>query len=302
MLQAIAEDFSAIGYQVVALQDDRLQLADCLPLGTQLVSISRSSDQRDSFRLACESTSAAMVVAPEFNNFLIQRTQWGETHSPCLLSPASNLVSLGTSKWDTIQHWRAAGLPVVETHKACEIATWKHLRDRPVVTKPNDGAGSEEIFSWKMGKLVPSSILQNDTVLIQPLIVGTPVSVSAIGDSRDFVLLPAAQQQLDNDFKYLGGKLPLAEPLAARAHRLARQAITSLGPFRGWIGVDIILGSCDRGNEDFLVELNPRLTSSYIGLRRLMKSNLASWIVGGDVGQIGLFEQRTECVEFKFEP
>jgi predicted ATP-grasp superfamily ATP-dependent carboligase len=40
----------------------------------------------------------------------------------------------------------------------------------------------------------------------------------------------------------------------------------------GYVGVDVVLGDDDR---DWAIEINPRLTTSYVGLRAIAKFNLA---------------------------
>ena len=41
------------------------------------------------------------------------------------------------------------------------------------------------------------------------------------------------------------------------------------------MGVDLVLGRDPTGAEDFVIEVNPRLTTSYVGLRAAAKTNLA---------------------------
>ena len=43
----------------------------------------------------------------------------------------------------------------------------------------------------------------------------------------------------------------------------------------GFVGVDLILGADAEGREDLAIEINPRLTTSYVGLRALLHGNLA---------------------------
>ena len=77
-------------------------------------------------------------------------------------------------------------------------------------------------------------------------------------------------------FRYLGGIFPLARNLAQRACRLARATLTALPRTRGFVGVDMILGEPADGSRDVVLEVNPRLTTSYVGLRRGTSSNLAA--------------------------
>jgi predicted ATP-grasp superfamily ATP-dependent carboligase len=44
----------------------------------------------------------------------------------------------------------------------------------------------------------------------------------------------------------------------------------------GFVGVDLVLGREPDGSEDVVIEVNPRLTTSYVGLRAATRANLAS--------------------------
>src|SRR5262249_45038295 len=75
---------------------------------------------------------------------------------------------------------------------------------------------------------------------------------------------------------YRGGRLPLLPEFARRAEAIARQALAGIPGLCGYIGVDLVLGDDGR---DWAIEINPRLTTSYLGLRVLAKTNLAAAIL-----------------------
>jgi predicted ATP-grasp superfamily ATP-dependent carboligase len=79
----------------------------------------------------------------------------------------------------------------------------------------------------------------------------------------------------DGLFTYYGGACPLPGPLNARAQALVLDAIEVFPPPLGYIGVDLVLGDAEDGSNDYVIEINPRLTTSYVGLRALSKTNLA---------------------------
>ena len=96
-----------------------------------------------------------------------------------------------------------------------------------------------------------------------------------------FLALPAAAQDLSAEgrFQYRGGSLPLAPPLTLRAQHLARRAVEAVPGLRGYVGVDLLLGEAGDGSQDWAVEINPRLTTSYVGLRALAQTNLAELLL-----------------------
>ena len=44
----------------------------------------------------------------------------------------------------------------------------------------------------------------------------------------------------------------------------------------GYLGVDLVLGADAAGSGDRVIEINPRLTTSYVGLRESLDGNLAA--------------------------
>jgi len=90
---------------------------------------------------------------------------------------------------------------------------------------------------------------------------------------------------MDGRFRYHGGRCPLPRDLDSRARKLALAAVHLVGDARGFVGVDLLLDTSG-AQKDWVVEVNPRLTTSYVGLRALCTSNLAAaWlaVVSGEL-------------------
>ena len=56
-------------------------------------------------------------------------------------------------------------------------------------------------------------------------------------------------------------------------------------PARGYVGVDLVLGDDESGAGDAVIEINPRLTTSYVGLRKLVRENLAAAMLAAAMGE-----------------
>ena len=103
----------------------------------------------------------------------------------------------------------------------------------------------------------------------------------------------------DGRFHYLGGRMPLAQSLAERAIRIARQAMDTVAGWRGYVGVDLVLGAAADGSQDYVIEINPRLTTSYVGLRVLAESNLAEALLKAGQGlEVGDLRWQSGSVAF----
>ena len=107
-----------------------------------------------------------------------------------------------------------------------------------------------------------------------------------IGPGRRLAL-PAAAQHLSTDgrFRYQGGSLPLPPALADRATRIAVRAVDVVEGLQGYVGVDVVLGPSADGGDDSVIEINPRLTTSYVGLRALARFNLAEAMLAVAAGE-----------------
>jgi tyramine---L-glutamate ligase len=153
----------------------------------------------------------------------------------------------------------------------------------PAIYKPRFGAGSQATFlvhsESELKRCLDVARAEGFTgeAILQPFIPGQPASVAfLIGSGQRLALWPAAQHlSSDGRFHYLGGTVPLAERYRQRAVTLAERASACVPGLRGYVGVDLVLGDAEDGSGDAVIEINPRLTTSYIGLRRLTPVNLA---------------------------
>lgn len=276
MVASLSEDFARIsGAEVMTLQDGRLAVTalprvECHPV----TSAEDASSRFDSLAATADWT---IVIAPEFDEYLLSRTRRVEELGGRLLCPGSRIVGLGTYKELTIAHLARHGIRTPNGYRfsaGCPVPTELRL---PAVLKPHDGAGSQgiqRIDDRESLASIPDGIFR-----LEEFQSGTAASVAVLCGPDLRIALPACRQNLaaDGSFAYLGGQLPLDEPLRGRAERLALKVAEALPDCRGYIGIDIVLGST--AEFDTVIELNPRMTTSYVGLRRLARGNLASAMI-----------------------
>ncbi len=237
---------------------------------------------RDAFRDRAKKCDWTLVIAPEISGVLAERCRWAREVNGKLLGPSVAAVELTSDKLALSKVWDAAKVPTPRTRLWSE---WLLEPPRyPVVCKPIDGAGSSTTFLVPDAEHLPKCLVAaekegytEDRLLLQDLVEGLAVSVSfLIGPTQVTPLTPAFQLlSTEGRFRYQGGALPIRSDLAGRAVRLARQAIGCVEGLLGYVGVDLILGADPNGAADYAIEINPRLTTSYVGLRELCESNLA---------------------------
>ena len=220
-----------------------------------------------------------------------------------LLGPGPDLVALTTDKQRTGQHLAAAGVPVPASRLVAKHEPLPADFPYPAVLKPIDGAGSQgaglqnvELIHSANEIIAPSDQPRR----IERFCPGIPASVAVLCGPGGHVVLPPCRQHLSEDgqFRYLGGSLPIESTLAARAQSLATRTLDSLhNPF-GYIGIDLILGEDASGNHDVVIEINPRLTTSYVGLRVAANENLAAAMLDVAVGRQVLLSFRDKPLQF----
>lgn len=233
----------------------------------------------------CEYT---LVIAPEFDGILADRCGWARAAGSKLLGPTQDAVRLTADKLELARHWRAAGVPTPETWPLDAVLerSW-----RPTVSKPRYGAGStatvllrrpEDLHAWAFESGEP----EVETV-VQEYVPGRAASIAFLVGAESVVSLPPTFQLLSNDrrFRYEGGELPIRPDLAERAGTLGRRAIECVPGLAGYVGVDLVLGDATDGSRDAAIEINPRVTTSYVGLRQLADFNLADAMLRTENGE-----------------
>lgn len=275
MASAVAADLAAIDdAEIICLRDARL--SDWRPQGCRTIDVGDAEDDAQLLSESAATSDWTIVIAPETGGALSERCRRVVASGGRLLGPSPSLVALASDKQRTAVRLAAAGMPVPLGIEHPAGQPWPPDFRYPAVWKPLDGAGSEriELISDHQSPSTAAAGRLGRLEVFQP---GLPASVSFLCGSRWRVALPPCSQRLSGDghFRYLGGTTPLPATLAARATQLAERAMSSLDGAIGYLGVDLILGDRDDGADDCLIEINPRLTTSYIGLRAACQQNLA---------------------------
>jgi len=226
---------------------------------------------------AAQLADAALVIAPETGGVLHRLCRMVEDVGGVLLGPSSAAVQLTADKWRLAEHLAVNGVRTPPCRSA-GVNDWSY----PQVCKPRDGAGSQATFLVECADNWINCIDQarredfEGEPLAQPYVPGVPASASFLIGPDKTLPLPPTRQVLSNDgrFHYLGSVADLPALQARRAAACGLQAVRAIEGLRGYVGVDLVLGQAADGNQDYVIEINPRLTSSYLELRRIMRENL----------------------------
>lgn len=311
MRDALALDLAEIAEieTIHLFHDDRLKVPLLPKQQLHWVSQSQRAHPHAIFEQLASANIPAIFIAPEYSANLYGHAARFRLYGGEVLSPPPAVIILCADKFHTRRHLMARGVPVpigtvFETFP-------EDLPENifPAVLKPIDGCGSlgvqmiesvEELRAFDLSYEVAVDLHTNPMWVLEKFHPGLPVSVSVLTGPRGVIPLQPCTQRLSDDgrFQYLGGSTPIAPHLAQRAQRLAQKAAETLLPCHGYVGIDMVLGSAENGAGDVVIEINPRLTTSYLGLRLACEQNLAEAMVKWGVGEPVSLTWRDEPIEF----
>jgi predicted ATP-grasp superfamily ATP-dependent carboligase len=296
MIEALVADLARIqDSRVTVLREPRV-LRLVLPR-CEIIDVQSAASQREEFERLAAIADATIIIAPEFDGILLKAARQAVVCGGKLSSPNPELIRVAADKHETCRQLAAAGVPV--PHGLVLEPDQKLPADfpYPAILKPVDGAGSQDTqfivgphdeprpYAWPRR--------------LEAFVPGLAASIALLcGPSGNITLSPCKQRiSSDGRLRYLGGELPLAPGLAERATSLGQRALAALPAATGYVGVDLVLGRDPTGSEDFVIEVNPRLTTSYVGLRAAAKTNLAESmfrIAQGESPDVSFFDRPLE--------
>lgn len=267
---------------------------------------------------AARDCDMALVIAPETNGLLTKGVALMRAAGIEVLAPTGAAIGLTADKWSSAKwlHHNNIAHPdtwALERHRAGS-ADRQYTRSRPLtagrlnpvfsdspnsgnagsgyLVKPRDGCGAMSIRRYDELEQALASMTPDEITQTYWAGRGASVLVIASAERARVSVLPAVWQNLEvvphqpsrnsvstSHFVYQGGSGPLANELQLRAHALTSRVLQALpGKVSGFVGIDLVLG--DDANHDAVIEINPRLTTSYIGLRQMTDENLTRRLFG----------------------
>lgn len=227
---------------------------------------------------------AALVIAPEAGGTLARLSRQVLAAGAQLIGSGPAAIELAGDKWACYRQWQAAGVPTPLTRQvlAADAPSAALELGFPLVVKPVDGVGCVGVSLVRApAELEPALQLAvqdaaQQRILLQRYVAGKDASVTLlVAEGRALPLsLNGQDVETGRPFTYHGGVVPLAHPLAQEALAAARAAAAALPGLRGYVGVDLVLDDAAA----WAIEVNPRLTTAYIGLRQVADINLAEAI------------------------
>lgn len=280
MLKAVLAEFAAWGFaKVVTTFDSRLPQEGLK--ASEIITL-HHQEYPDNLAKALEKADAALIIAPEDDGILTRLSRLVLAQGKILLGSRPQATALCSDKWQTQRLFLKHGLSVPQARLTDRAHAGKAARalGYPLVVKPrgaSDCSGMSLVQSES--DLIPALVragIDGESVILQRYIRGQAASVSVLAAPVGAKALSLNLQHLkiSDGFEYLGGVANVGHPLRHKAFDLALQAVSLVPGLMGYCGVDMVLS----GEHAWLVEINPRLTTSFVGLAQTTGPNLAQAI------------------------
>ena len=244
------------------------QVADVHPIDGQV-------DLKSKLNSLAGDADAILLIAPETDNCLANAIGWLGDEKHKLISSALDFVLATSNKNKLADRLTEHGFdqipPGMPLDSFLKLSHTQQTDWLPIVVKPADGAGSEGIeFSTSTTAfatwLASLPLDQQSNFRVEQFISGVPASIAAVcRPDAEPTFYPAMEQILHPQpvGEYLRSEDSLSADQKRRARQVAEQALAHLPKTRGFLGFDIVLSDSDP-NHDVLIEINPRITMSYL--------------------------------------
>jgi len=283
MLQAILQDLAEQPQlELIILRDSRLDEIASLALNTacEFLWVQDIEQFQTHWNTAIRHSDTALLIAPETERQLTNIQQSVLDQGKSYLGSSQQATELCSNKLRCFQFLNKHNLATVHTQIASQWQLGNLDYSDGIVIKPIDGAGCVDTAFFKTTteakqylNKIPSA--SQASLVIQPYIKGQAASLSLfISDNVVHVLSINSQQIQHHNSRlvFQGTKvnaIPAKELSLNAAQSLAENIHRLIPELWGFVGVDLIITP----SGPIVIEINPRLTSSYIELTSTLKIN-----------------------------
>ena len=279
MLQALANELAIVpGVQQTILLDKRCKEL-VLPNNIETILVSAEQDIYDLLAELIDDFDYVWPIAPEMGAVLQNLSVLLEGKSKCLLNSSSEAVALCTDKYKTSLVLTKTGINTVET---IQLDRFSNQFVAPWVIKPKDGVGCVDSYlvsdKGQLDKIVKQIVDKSDYI-IQPYIKGESLSLSCLFKNGQAWLLCCNQQQISivqNRFELNACVVNLANGNRRVYQRLVDRIALEIPGLWGYVGIDLIQSEFA---SPLVLEINPRLTTSYVGIQPALGINVAKMVL-----------------------
>ena len=278
MRDALLADLSELLYEISTSVDARLSP----PKHGEYVTVQAKDDIWQIWQKQINAADAIFIIAPETAGILQKLTHLASLQGKLILGCGLESIKICSEKMATYLALDAAGIANIPTHKYDDWPSshWIWL------AKPNDGAGCSDIACFNNPDDLADWIKEDHkqfTHVIQAFQPGDAASISCVMKNGKAHLLSCNTQHIEINnqmLSYTGGVINGMRDYWLQFEFIANKIAQALPDLAGYVGIDVIVENNGYDNDEIIVvEINPRLTTTYAGLRESIGANPAELII-----------------------
>jgi predicted ATP-grasp superfamily ATP-dependent carboligase len=292
MLRCLISDCKTAGHNVTTLMDSRLITFNAPIEANSIAAVHSRNEVYEKLKDVSSLFDGVYIIAPESGQVLGKLLKTVEDSGGKSLNCESASVKLVSNKMQAYQIFEKSGLRVPETlfidtdEKVANIRDLVKDLGYPLVVKPLDGVScgglsvinDEEEMASAVKKVIQESTSKQ--FVVQKLIKGKAASACVFSTGEKARAISLNKQHVilsspNGESSYSGGVVPFNHSKQKGPLEAAKRAVEAVKGLKGYVGVDMILTY----GEPVVIEVNPRLTASYIGLSRVSNVNTAEAII-----------------------
>jgi len=293
MLRCLTADLKAAGHEVTVLLDARISTLNP-PMATDcIIPVFRDGEVEKFLASAAKINDAVYIIAPETGQTLESLVLFAGQMGSASLNCEAGAICRVADKTILHQTLRESGLCTPKTlvfDAGVDLdivrSAIKSKLTYPLIFKPVDGVSCGGLSVVKEEEQIGTAIakIMSETFgkrfVVQEFVKGEAVSVSLLCTDKESLAISLNKQNLqlaqpEATSSYVGGAVPFDHVLKYESFETAEKVAGSFSGLRGYVGVDLVIGE----NTIYVMDVNPRLTTSYIGLRRVAGFNVAEAMV-----------------------
>ncbi len=295
MLQAALHDALACDtLDIITLRDSRLS-SHSASARLQSYTINTRHTFDLAWKKALEQADAALIIAPEVtpenDDLLAKLNQQVLDKGKILFGCQPEAVRLSSNKHQCNQLLTKQGLHTPAESIASQWQQSDFAAPQGFIIKPLHGVGCENTYHYATADQVTAWQAQHtsevlDHILIQAFMPGIAASLSVLCGEQQAHVFAINQQEIrqQNHRLHFSGCTVNGIDNALLSHadagKIAAAVQAAIPGLYGWIGIDLILGE----NTPIIIDINPRLTTSYAGLAASLKCNPIQFLIDRHFG------------------
>ncbi|MEJ2243527.1 MAG: ATP-grasp domain-containing protein [Candidatus Bathyarchaeota archaeon] len=296
MLRCFIADCKTAGHTVTTFLDPRLAIFNPPNKADKIISIASQKELYKKFAEISSLVDGVYIIAPESGQILENIVKTAEKDGGSSFNCKSETIKRVSNKMTTYETLKNHGLQVPESILVNINENFNNVKcltkklGYPLVFKPLDGVSCGGLSVVKTEKDIMMALKKvakestSKQFIVQKKIDGKNASVCVFSDGNKTVSVSLNQQFVtmatpENESKYYGGAVPYNHSLEKEALETAEKAVETLKGLKGYVGVDMVLTD----KEPVVMEINPRLTLSYVGLQKAVNFNPAQAIIDATI-------------------